>query len=102
MDTLQSARQLIDSGRYVDALDALKDIQTGRDGRMVADVLRADLFERVGKMSQSRTLIGSLMRSSDLSDSQRSACEFVLSRLDWENGDIESSIEHARKAVLLA
>ena len=29
-------------------------------------------------------------------------CEFVLSRLEWERGDLESSIAHAQRSLDLA
>ena len=81
MDSLQSARQLADSGRFTDALEVLRQGPIGSDARLAADVLLADLSERVGRIGQSRAMLATLLRSRDLSDSQRSVCEYVLSRI---------------------
>ena len=73
-----------------------------REDRQAADVLRADLLEQVGRYGQARVLAQTLLRSKTISLPQRSACEFVLARLDREDGDLESAVARLRRSVDLA
>jgi DNA-binding NtrC family response regulator/tetratricopeptide (TPR) repeat protein len=102
MASLETARALADSGCFAKALDDLNQATIHPDSRLAADVLRSDLLERVGRMGHSRVMLGTVLRSRQLTDSQRSACEYVLSRLEWEKGDIESSISHVQRSIHLA
>src|SRR5437763_1903646 len=99
---LDQARQLAAAGRFADALKALDALAPSREFGRVADVLRAELFERVGRLGQSRSLVESLLRTRDLSTADRSSCEFTLGRLDWESGDRNAAITHIQRSLSLA
>src|SRR5437870_4332576 len=102
MATIDSARQLVGSGRFSSALRILETEAIPPQHRRTADVMRADLLERVGRRSASRDLINSLLKRSDLAGSDRALCELVLGRLDWNAGDNDAAILHFQRGVSLA
>src|SRR5947207_12167361 len=103
MPLLTEASILSERGRFREALDTLDSggLPSGKD-RIVANVLRAELLEHVGRHAQSRALAESLLRSEKLSSVQKSRCECVIGRIDWENGSTDSSLVHLQRAVTLA
>src|SRR5438876_11135493 len=103
MPLLSEASLLTERGRFREALDTLDSggPLSGKD-RIVGNVLRAELLEHVGKHGQSRVLAESLLRSEKLSSVQKSRCECVIGRIDWENGSTDSSLIHLQRAVTLA
>ena len=63
-----------------------------------ADILKVDLLAQIGRYGHARVLANTLLRGKALSLAHRSACEFVLARVDKEDGDLESSVARLQKA----
>ena len=74
MESLTSVRQLNAAGRFAEALKALERAGVDRRDRLSADVLNAELLERTGRFTQSRTLTELVLKSRDLRPVDRSAC----------------------------
>ncbi len=102
MESLTAVRQLNAAGRFAEALKALEHAGADRRDRLAADLLNADLLERTGRFAQSRTLAESVSRSRDLTAADRSACELVLARLEWEHANTDSVIVHLQRSIALA
>jgi DNA-binding NtrC family response regulator len=102
MDALAQAHQLKKAGRFAEALRFCDTGNLAREDRQAVDVLRVDLLEQVGRYGQARALAQTLLRSKTISLTQRSSCEFVLARLDREDGDLESAVARLRRSVELA
>src|SRR5262249_4866428 len=100
VDPFANATQLVAEGRFAAALQVLEASSSprDRDHRDVA-VLRAELLERVGRVTQSRTLVDTILKTRDLSESNRSACELILGRPEWESGNVEAGVLHIQRAA---
>jgi tetratricopeptide (TPR) repeat protein len=94
--------ELVDEGRYAQALVALDEIAGGALARPRSDVVRAELFERVGRLGQAKALLESLHRSKRTTLSEQSTCELTWGRIDWEEGSTGSAVSHIQKAIGLA
>src|SRR3989442_7906938 len=101
MDSMQSAKELSSRGRFADALKVLNSASVSRSDQTAANIVRAQLFERLGRHGQSRALLEQLLRSKTLTAGDRSSCEFVLSQIDWEDGNTDLSIERPQRASSL-
>ena len=101
MSAHETATQLNDAGRFVEALQALNE-KGGTLSGSAREVLHAELLERVGRFSQARVILQKLIRQKDLSSGERSSCELVLGKIEWEEGLTESAIEHLQRSVQLA
>ena len=86
VNTLDVAIQLNAKGRFTEALKALDDEEHGSASRGEREVLRAELLERVGRFGQARAVLQRLSKSRVLSAGERSSAEFVLGKIDWEEG----------------
>ena len=102
MDALTEAVNLRAQGRFTDALRQLDTVNGSQSQRQAADVVKIDLLEHTGRHGQARSLARSLLRSKTLSHADRGICEFVLARVDREDGDFQSSVARLQKAVMLA
>src|SRR2546427_7219454 len=102
MDSLQAVRQLVSAGRFGEALKLLDDVRVAGGQRLATDTLRAELLEKVGNHGQSLALAERILKSQDLSASNRSACELVVGRIKWESGDTETSIIHLQRSLSIA
>src|SRR5438034_245290 len=102
MGSLEEVFSLRTQGRFMDALRALEAQPPDATDRQEAEALRADLFEQVGRHGQARATAERLLRSKTLSPSVKSLCEFVLARLDRENGSVRSSIDRLQRSVAWA
>jgi DNA-binding NtrC family response regulator/tetratricopeptide (TPR) repeat protein len=102
MESFDTAKQLAAAGRFVDALAALDLAVVKRADRPAAETLRADLLERTGKHGQSRALAQQLLKSKDLSPSDRSRCESILGMIDAEDGNVDSAYLHLQRALAIA
>src|SRR5271169_3484448 len=102
MESIDTARQLTIAGRYTCALQTLDRISIARSERVGGDVLRAQLLERIGRHSQSRALVESLLGSKELTQKDKGVCEHVLARIEAENGNTDLSIQHLQKSISFA
>ncbi len=101
MDRLAKVRELVESGRFADAFQKLAGSPTGSVDPVGANILKAELLERLGTFAQSRTLVETLLRSSKLGPSYRSRCELVLGLVNSQRS-ARDGISHFQKAVALA
>src|SRR5687767_14390315 len=99
MEDQRQARQLASQGRFAAALRALPDGDGPAAARNELAVLRADLLERTGAHRQSRVLLDDLLRRRTVSAGERSECGLILSRLAWNDGDINAAISHVQRAI---
>ena len=102
MADLHAVRLLREAGRFAEALKALDGLRIAREERVAADVLRADLLERTGRLGSSGTLVRDLLHNPHLSPPDRSACELVLARLAWADGDIDQAIAGLQRSIRIA
>ena len=99
MDHLLRARHLSDEGRYADALDDLRCAFVRRN-RLDAEILRAELQEKVGEVEAANATMETVRKIRGLSAAQLSRCEFVLSRVCAHNGDHDSELQHLQRTTL--
>src|ERR1700722_9419564 len=102
MEARARAHELKSMGRFSEALRFLAGSEVARADRQDADVLKVDLLEQVGRYGHARAMAHALLRSRTLSPAQRSACEFVLARIDREDGKVESSVARLHRSIALA
>jgi DNA-binding NtrC family response regulator/tetratricopeptide (TPR) repeat protein len=102
MESLEHALRLTRLGRFGDALHALEQARLATPVRARADVLRAELLERVGRSEQATALATTLLKSEQLTASQRSECEAVLGRVLFDEGDTEGGQARLQRAALIA
>jgi tetratricopeptide (TPR) repeat protein len=102
MEILEPILRLTSLGRFGDALRALENAKPSVRSQARADVLRADLLERVGQSPQALALATTLLRSRRLTDSDRSDCQIVSGRVLFDEGDTEGGLAHFQRAALNA
>src|SRR4051812_36168505 len=102
MDPVQSAQLLKRAGRFGDALRSLPDRSGGTVGRFTVDVLRAELLERIGELSQGQTIATALLKSGRLSPSDESVCERTLGSILFMDGDVDQGVARLHRAVARA
>src|SRR6266545_423386 len=102
MASFASAQALRQSGRFTEALRELDSAPTDSENNLSAQVLRAELLERVGKTGQAKALATSLLNRHRLKPSDKSACECVLGRTALQTGDTENAIAHFQRSVTFA
>jgi DNA-binding NtrC family response regulator/tetratricopeptide (TPR) repeat protein len=102
MESLERATELRRLGRFSEALRFLAGSDVAHADRQDAEVLRVDLLEQVGRYGQAGAMARSLLQSRTLSPSQRSTCEFVLARIDREDGKLASAVARLHRSVALA
>jgi len=101
MESLESARQLRDAGRYREALKAL-DAPGATQTRTACAVLKAELLERLGQNSQAHRLAEAALQSKDLSAADRASCECVIGKALLEQGDVDSALGHLQRSASMA
>jgi len=102
MSAHETATKLNDAGRFIEALQALNEKGGTSLSGSAREVLHAELLERVGRFSQARIILQKLIKQKELSSGERSSCELVLGKIEWEEGVTESAIEHLQRSVQLA
>src|SRR5438552_181618 len=102
MTSLEHAKALTAVGKFADALRTLDSAPPNRGMGRGADVLRAELLERVGRLGQSRVLTEGLLKARDLGAADRAAVELTVGRLDWEDGNRDTAITHIQRSAALA
>ena len=99
MSSLAEIEELNTAGRFADALRHLEVREYQGDDRLAADALRADLLEQVGRLGQARAAAEALLRVKRLGPGIRSRCEYVLARIDREDGRFESAIVRLQRTI---
>jgi tetratricopeptide (TPR) repeat protein len=102
MNHLDVAVALNAEGRFIEAMAALERSHPDPNSRGARLVLRAELLERAGRFGQSRATIAQLNKSMGITAKEESSCEFVLGKIDSEEGATESALTHLQRAVSLA
>src|SRR5712671_1810461 len=99
---LDHVSELMDLGRYSEALDRLEALPSSGLIELRADVIRAELYERLGKFAQATALLDIIVRNRRASASDLSVAELVRGRIDWEQGATSSALSKIKKAISLA
>ena len=99
--SLDRVRDLADAGRFLDAFAVLNGIAVPPRDKLASDLLRAELLERTGRHGQSLALISGLT-AKRLTHAERSFCEFLLARIDYEAGDTDSALLHVQRSMALS
>src|SRR5471032_2227628 len=102
MNALQEATRLARVGQFADASKVLDAGPIDRAVRTGANVLRAELLERLGRTAQARTQAVTLLASRTLAPGEQSAVHVVLARTDIEQGRFPSAITHLQQAIGIA
>lgn len=100
MDSLATAEGLAERGQYRAALKVLSDSGPNRLGQ--ATLLRAELLEITGDTERAHAVIQQIFHSENLTESEQSRAEFILSRLSAEQGNFDAELRHLQKAITLA
>src|SRR5262252_612013 len=96
MGSLATSVQLRNAGRFADALAALG---TSRTSSAQAQVMRAELLERVGRYREAYRLAAELLSSEKLTAGERSACHLVVGRVDSVEGKVHSATASFQRAI---
>src|SRR3954462_3852400 len=99
MDPLQQARELRDFGRFGDALNCLESALSDCSDKTGAQVLRAELLERVGQRQEAQSLAKKLLSSKSLGWSDKSVCDFVLARIAIDRQEFDAAVAHLNKSI---
>ena len=102
MNQLDLATALNAEGRFADALSALVDANPGSISSSATLLLKAELSERVGRFGQSLAYLEQLRGAKHMTPQQHSSCEFIVGKIELEEGKTESAVTHLQRAVALA
>ena len=102
MSHLGQARRLERSGQLLQALNALETYSGTADQRLEAKTLKAALLERMGRHGASRALALSILDVRGTPGRFRAWCEYILGKIDREDGAVERAIERLQRASTLA
>src|SRR5689334_24659108 len=102
MNTLTDVVSLRESGYFSQALKTLEEVAVKNGERPSASTLKAELLERTGAYTQSRSITEGLLASKHISVADRSTCELVMGRLELEVGAVDSGIAHLQRSATFA
>ena len=102
MTTLADVTALRESGCFSQALKTLDEVGVKNGERPTASTLKAELLERTGAYTQSRSITEGLLAGKQISVADRSTCELVLGRLELEIGAVDSGIAHLQRSATFA
>ncbi len=102
MEQLDDIRALVRAGRFTEGLRDLDRCSLGRENRLDAAVLRAELLERTGRYAEGKALSEKLLGTSALPSGHRSTCEFVSGLIEWDAGNVEHALVHFQRAISFA
>src|SRR5438093_1591031 len=102
MESLERVKELSVAGRFREAFAVLEKGVLAYGSPHAVEIIKADLLEQLGRYGQARMLASRLLRSKTLSPSERGTCEFVLARIDREDGDLQSSLGRLQQSINLA
>jgi DNA-binding NtrC family response regulator len=103
MSAVDLVVSLFRRGCFAEALARLDASPVPAPERLRADVVRAELLERLGDPAASRRIIERVKQSHGATIADRGVCEFVLGQIAWEaDGDVPLALGHVQRAVSLA
>ncbi len=102
MNHLDAAINLSRNGRFAEALTALRPSTIGEGQRNAVELMRAELLERTGQYAEAERRAEMLLRSRSLTAEQRSLCEWILGRIDADQGLFESATKHLGRSASVA
>src|SRR6516162_6630621 len=102
MRHLDEARRLERSGDLLAALNEVELHAGPTSERLEARGLKASLLERLGRHGQSRALACALLETKSLPAKLRAECEFVLAKIDREDGATEKALNRLQRSVQIA
>src|SRR5438132_196569 len=102
MQPLAVSLQLKRAGRFADALAALNASTSSARKHIEAEVVVAELLERVGRYADAGRLAHELLTSKQLALGERSACHLVAGRVDSTDGRVQSALAHFQRAIAYA
>ena len=102
MKTMNDVTQLRRAGRYLDALRALDNATSADLDQLSTRILKADLLEMVGHPSQATSIAERALKSTRISQSDRSRCLFIISKVLFEDGKTDDALSHLQRASSLA
>jgi tetratricopeptide (TPR) repeat protein len=102
MASIDEARALVGAGRFGEALAVLSKARISPLDRIAADLLRAELLERVGQYDEARRQAHELFRSRRMDPAGRSGCCLVFARVESLAGRADSSITWLQRAISFA
>jgi tetratricopeptide (TPR) repeat protein len=99
---LDELHKLVDEGRYSGALEQLESLSKRTLAQPDVDVLRAQLYARVGKVTQAKELLAALATNRSLTILDQSTCELTRGLIEWEEGATARSVAAMQRAIKLA
>jgi DNA-binding NtrC family response regulator/tetratricopeptide (TPR) repeat protein len=103
MSVLSQAQALQDRGRFKEALAVVESANsTPREDRLSIDVIRAELYERIGRYQNSRTLAQRLLSSPGLTSEHRARCEYTLGLIESDEGRSDAALAHFQRSITAA
>src|SRR5689334_22020269 len=92
----------MNQGRYSAALTMLEDTRSAAVIDPRSQIIRAELYERTGRLSEAKRLTRSIAQQRHVNPGDLSTCELVAGRIAWEHGDTAAAISHTQRAIDLA
>ena len=102
LDPLLDVLQLKEQGLFGNALVALERLRPELISQSRSQALRAELLERVGRRKEAETVARKLLSLKNLSNVERSLCDFVLARIDIDAGNTQQAIESLNRSIRVA
>src|SRR5581483_5152867 len=102
MTPFDDINRLARAGRPVAALDKLESYRWGEEQRLRMRIVKASLLEQIGRLAESRSILHSLLNGNRASVTMRARAEYILGKIERENGAISNAVEHLQKSSLLA
>ena len=102
MSHVTAAEKLLRQGRFAEALNRLDTTPVAAEDRLVADGLRVELLERIGRYGQSTALAEQLLRTPRSRPAQRAAAEMALGYCAFEQGFVDAATNHFQRALGVA
>ena len=91
---IQTASQLIRTGRYLEAVRALRTLVTARGRDPFIRALLADVLQRVGHNSQAQEMASEHLRDSPKTSQAFTRFHFVLGNVERDRGNLCEAIGH--------
>ena len=86
-------------GRFLEALALLESVRVPHQDRLEGEVLRGELYERVGRYREARALAERLIALTGLTHEYRARCECILGLIDSDEGNTNVAQLHFQRAI---